>query len=91
MDRDRPGNPQVNARTDDGAFHVHFPGGVKGISAFDLQLQRAKGTEKFSVTVNDNRNDDTQDSKWICGPAKGPEKSKKCHYDGDIILNPSSS
>lgn len=89
--RDRPGNPQVNSRTNDGAYHVHFPGGVKDISAFDLQLQRVKGTEKFSVSVNDNTHGGTQDTKWICGTAKGVEKSKKCHYDGDITITPSSS
>ncbi|KAJ5626301.1 hypothetical protein N7510_002610 [Penicillium lagena] len=86
---DRPGNPQANSRTNDGAYLVHFPGGVKDISAFDLQLQRVKGTEDFSVTVNDKGKGGAQDTKWICSTAKGPEKSKKCHYDGDITLVPS--
>lgn len=88
MARDRPGNPQENSRTNDEAYHVHFPGGVKDISAFDLQLERVNGTEKFSVCINDNRNG--QDTKWICGTASGVEMSKKCHYDGDITVTPSS-
>ncbi|KAJ5612133.1 hypothetical protein N7510_005327 [Penicillium lagena] len=66
---DRPGNPQEKATTNDLAYHVHFPDGVKDISAFDFQLQRVNSTEKISVSVNDNRNSCTQATKWICGTA----------------------
>ncbi|EAL86337.1 uncharacterized protein AFUA_3G00550 [Aspergillus fumigatus Af293] len=86
----RPGNPVSGTRTSDGAYYVNFPGGVNDIAVFTLEVQRVKGTETVSVTLNDNGNGSAPGSKWSCTSTSGSVMGtvKKCAYDGDITLTP---
>ncbi|KAF5865256.1 hypothetical protein ETB97_004839 [Aspergillus alliaceus] len=87
---DRPGNPLTDSRTSDGAYFIHFPGGVNDISVFTMQLERVKGPESFSVSINDNGNGSAPGTKWKCVTAVGSVVSKKCHYDGNVTVVPSA-
>ncbi|KAF7157640.1 hypothetical protein CNMCM5623_002014 [Aspergillus felis] len=90
---DRPGSPVAGARTSDGAYYVKFPGGVKDIAVFTLEVQRVKGTETVSVTLNDNGNGSAPGTKWSCTSTNDSVAGiiEKCTYDGDITLTPFNS
>ncbi|KAE8383442.1 hypothetical protein BDV26DRAFT_251749 [Aspergillus bertholletiae] len=85
---DRPGFPLTDSRTSDGNYFVQFPGGVSDISVFIFQLQRVKGNEKVTFTLNDNGSGHAPGTKWLCVTATGTETTKKCRYNGDLILTP---
>ncbi|GIK05480.1 hypothetical protein Aspvir_009592 [Aspergillus viridinutans] len=89
----RPGSPVAGARTSDGAYYVNFPGGVNDIAVFTLGVQRVKGTEAVSVTLNDNGNGSAPGTKWSCTSTNDSVEGilEKCTYDGDITLTPFDS
>ncbi|RHZ66776.1 uncharacterized protein CDV56_109359 [Aspergillus thermomutatus] len=89
----RPGSPIAGARTSDGSYYVNFPGGVNDIAVFTLEVQRVKGTETVSVTLNDNGNGSAPGTKWSCTSTKDTVEGtvEKCTYDGDITLTPFDS
>lgn len=91
--RHRPGSPVAGTRTNDGAYYVNFPGGVNDIAVFTLEVQRVKGTETVSVTLNDNGNGSAPGTKWSCTSTNDSVEGivEECAYDGDITLTPFDS
>ncbi|GAQ05368.1 hypothetical protein ALT_2689 [Aspergillus lentulus] len=89
----RPGSPVAGTRTNDGAYYVNFPGGVNDIAVFTLEVQRVKGTETVSVTLNDNGNGSAPGTKWSCTSTNDSVEGivEECAYDGDITLTPFDS
>ncbi|RHZ70190.1 hypothetical protein CDV55_106679 [Aspergillus turcosus] len=92
----RPGSPGAGAYTiytSDRAYYVNFPGGVNDIAVFTLEVQRVKGSETVSVTLNDNGNGSAPGTKWSCTSTDDTVEGtvEKCTYDGDITLTPFNS
>lgn len=93
MARNRPGSPAAGAYTSDRAYYINFPGGLNDIAVFTLEVQRVKGTETVSVTLNDNGNGSAPGTKWLCTSTNDTVEGtvEKCTYDGDITLTPFNS
>ncbi|KAF4156654.1 hypothetical protein CNMCM8927_007749 [Aspergillus lentulus] len=89
----RPGSPVAGTRTNDGAYYVNFPGGVNDIAVFTLEVQRVKGTETVSVTLNDNGNGSAPGTKWSCTSTNDSVDGivEESAYDGDVTLTPFNS
>ncbi|KAI9039551.1 uncharacterized protein KD926_009276 [Aspergillus affinis] len=78
------GNPVENPRCLGGQYYIRFPNGGKDVSQITLELERVEGPipEKARVTLND----ETEGSKWKCGPTDNPGVTERCNYDGVLEI-----
>ncbi|KAH8425044.1 uncharacterized protein LDX57_002793 [Aspergillus melleus] len=78
------GSPDENARCLGSQYYIRFPNGGKDISQLTVELERVEGP--IPVKGQAVLNDETEGSKWKCGPTDNPGVTERCTYDGMLEI-----
>lgn len=77
-------SPDANARCLGGNYYIRFPDGGQDISQWSIELERVEGPIPVKGTVV--LNDETEGSKWKCGPTENPGVTERCNYEGVLEI-----